>query len=112
MSSLQFLQKSVESKMSVTAPKEGGEITPNFRNNTNFPDGFDLTLLQRKSAKKTKNSSTVSNPTTKTCTTGAVEEVGSSCGSGQPGEKPRDEGEPRNVVVLLLLWLLKMEKGL
>ena len=112
MSSLQFLQKSVESKMSVTEPKERGEITPDFRNNTNFPDGFDLTLLQRKSAKKTKNSSTVSNPTTKTCTTGAVEEVGSSCGSGQPGEKPRDEGEPRNVVVLLLLWLLKMEKGL
>ena len=112
MSSLQFLQKSVESKMSVTA-SDRGETTPNFRNNTNFPDGFDLTLLQRKSAKKTKNSSTVSNPTTKTCTTGAVEEVGSSCGSGQPGEKPRDEGEPpRNVVVLLLLWLLKMEKGL
>ena len=98
--------------MSVTAPKERGEITPNFRNNTNFPDGFDLSLLvQRKRAKETKNSSTVSNRTTKTCTTGAVEEVGNSRGSGQPVEKPRDKGEPpRQVVVLLLLfWLLKIE---
>ena len=93
MSSLQFLQKSVESKMSITA-SDRGEITPNFRNNTNFPDGFDLSLLQRKSAKKTKKSSTVSNRTTKTYTNGAVEEVGNSCGSGQPVEKPRDKGEP------------------
>ena len=109
MSSLQFLQKSVESKMLATASEDRGEITPNFRNNTNFPDGFDLSLLHRKSAKKTKNSSTVCNVTTKTCSTGAVEEVGNSSGSGQPVEKPRDKGEPPRQVVVLLLWLLKIE---
>ena len=100
--------------MSITA-SDRGEITPNFRNNTNFPDGVDLSLLQRKSAKKTKKSSTVSNRTTKTCTNGAVEEVGNSCGSGQPVdvEKPRDKGEPpRNVVVLFFccFGFFKIEK--
>lgn len=105
MSSLQFLQESVKSKMS-SAVTDQSENRPTFRNNTNFPDGFDLTLLQ-KSAKKNKsqNSSTVRKQKTKT---GAGEEVGNHNGGGEAG-RPGDRGETdksregtRDVVVVVV----------
>ena len=100
MSSLQFLHEAVKSNMSAAAAaSDREESSPTFRNNTNFPDGFDLTLLQRQSAKKKSHtSSTVSNQTTKTCAGGASgdEEVGK-CSCGSVGETPapgdRDEGD-------------------
>ena len=86
------------------AVSDRSENRPTFRNNTNFPDGFDLTLLQ-KSAKKTRHSSTVTNQTTKTR---AGDEVGSrNVGSEAGGPGDRDETErarkgPRDVQTWLL----------
>ena len=55
MSSLRFLQESVKSKMSSPA-SERSDSLPTFRSNTNFPEGFDLTLLL-KSSKKSRYAS-------------------------------------------------------
>ena len=102
MSSLQFLQESVKSKMSAAA-SDRDESNATFRNNMNFPDGFDLTLLQ-KSAKKSRNSSTVTNQTTE-ASAGASEQVGNRNDGGAETERPGDRGDadksrdgPRDVV--------------